>query len=251
MLSLKFKSIDKCPLCGSRERQVYRSFGVERKRLFYWFCVCGFVYLAMEPTDLRALYDWYTETVAPADGGDELIRKHEEFRAKRVAEMIQLDGVESVIDVGCARGLLLEEFRKRGIRTYGVDIRDIIINPEQRVYSNIANVPEKVDLITCIHTLEHMHHPIDELIAMRKMLNDPGKIVVEAPSLGDPCDMRIFHPSLFTKWTLGRAISLAGMQVNDVIQLMAKRFEGSEAEDLILIAGGTYESRTMATPVSD
>jgi 2-polyprenyl-3-methyl-5-hydroxy-6-metoxy-1,4-benzoquinol methylase len=199
---------------------------------------------------MRALYDWYTETVTEREGED-APSEHEKFRAGRIRDIVVLDGAESVLDVGCARGHLLAEFKALGLETYGVDIRDIMLDPEQRVYSNINDVPVKVDLITCIHTLEHMHYPVQELISMRKKLNDGGRIVVEVPSLGDVDDLRIVHPSLFTIWTLKRAMVSAGFIVRDIVQLHVQRIMGSGTLDLVLVAGGRYESHSMASVEGD
>lgn len=73
----------------------------------------------------------------------------------------------TVLDVGCAIGFLVEEFWRRGVRAYGIDISEYAISqiPQDlrsfcRVLSATAPLPDDFpqyyDLITCIEVLEHI-----------------------------------------------------------------------------------------------
>ena len=70
---------------------------------------------------------------------------------------------KKVLDVGCAKGFLVESLRDRGIEAFGIDISDYAISevrqdirPFCRVSSLITPLSERYDLITCIEVLEHM-----------------------------------------------------------------------------------------------
>lgn len=70
---------------------------------------------------------------------------------------------QTVLDVGCAIGLLVETLRQRGVEAYGVDVSEYAIeqvHPAVREYCRVGGATEPFgrhyDLITCIEVLEHM-----------------------------------------------------------------------------------------------
>ena len=70
---------------------------------------------------------------------------------------------QTVLDVGCAIGLLVETLRQRGVEAYGVDVSEYAIeqvHPTVREYCRVGGATEPFgrhyDLITCIEVLEHM-----------------------------------------------------------------------------------------------
>jgi SAM-dependent methyltransferase len=73
----------------------------------------------------------------------------------------------SVLDAGCAIGLLVETLRDRGVQAYGVDISEYAISQVPaalRPYCRVASLlqplppdwPPRFDLVTCIEVLEHL-----------------------------------------------------------------------------------------------
>ena len=69
----------------------------------------------------------------------------------------------TVLDVGCARGLLVQAFAVQGIDSRGVDISEHAIDsahPDVRERLSVASATEPIegryDLVTCIEVLEHM-----------------------------------------------------------------------------------------------
>jgi SAM-dependent methyltransferase len=69
----------------------------------------------------------------------------------------------SVLDAGCAMGLLVEQLCERGVDAYGIDISEYAISqvPEAvgdrcRVGSLIDAIDGRYDLVTCIEVVEHM-----------------------------------------------------------------------------------------------
>ena len=82
----------------------------------------------------------------------------------RIADAIVRDiQPHTVLDVGCAIGLLVETLRDRGVEAYGVDVSEYAIeqvHPSVRAYCRVGGATEpfgrRYDLITCIEVLEHM-----------------------------------------------------------------------------------------------
>ncbi len=69
----------------------------------------------------------------------------------------------TVLDAGCAWGLLVERLRARGVDAYGIDISAYAIqnvHPEIQRYCQVGSItdpfPRRYDLIVCIEVLEHM-----------------------------------------------------------------------------------------------
>jgi hypothetical protein len=83
--------------------------------------------------------------------------------AERIDQDIQ---PASVLDAGCAIGLLVEGLRQRGVEAWGIDISEYAIqnvSPEIRSCCRVASVADPLDrdydLIVSIEVLEHMHPP--------------------------------------------------------------------------------------------
>jgi SAM-dependent methyltransferase len=82
----------------------------------------------------------------------------------RIADaMIRELQPQTVLDVGCAIGLLVEALRTRGVEAYGIDVSEYAIgevHPSIREFCRVgeATAPfgRQYDLITCIEVLEHM-----------------------------------------------------------------------------------------------
>lgn len=78
-------------------------------------------------------------------------------------EVISRFNPRTVLDVGCAKGFLVETFRDRGVEAFGFDISEYgigEIRPDIRPYCWIGTaedpILQKFDLITCIEVLEHI-----------------------------------------------------------------------------------------------
>lgn len=86
-----------------------------------------------------------------------------EFFGKIADEIVHRLGPQRVLDVGCAKGFLVECLRDRGVEAYGFDISEYAIRqvrPDIRRYCWVASVTRPIrgrfDLITCIEVLEHL-----------------------------------------------------------------------------------------------
>lgn len=69
----------------------------------------------------------------------------------------------TVLDAGCAWGLLVERLRARGVEAYGIDISEYAIqnvHPDIQKYCQVGSItdpfPRRYDLIISIEVLEHM-----------------------------------------------------------------------------------------------
>jgi hypothetical protein len=141
-------------------------------------------------------------------------RAHQERRAAHVIQHIP--GQPCVhVDIGCSKGMLMQAVRSRfSCASYGVDLDPVLTNGV--IHPTIEDVPEAPDLVTMIHSLEHMVHPARELRRVWKRMSE-GVLIVEVPNgdLDHPLGhcysggFRWPHVSMFDipslSWTLARS----------------------------------------------
>lgn len=123
-------------------------------------------------TDANRLFNaWYYQTGCGSSyqRDDCWIGLFSNLADRIVAEI----GPHSVMDAGCAFGMLVEQLRARGVEAEGIDISEYAIaqvHESVRSYVRVASVTEpfgrRYDLIVCIEVLEHMpRHEAEAAIA--------------------------------------------------------------------------------------
>ncbi len=78
-------------------------------------------------------------------------------------EIVKRIRPRTVLDAGCAMGMLVEALRDRGVEAFGIDISEYALSrvrDDIRPYCSYASIldalPQKYDLIVCIEVLEHL-----------------------------------------------------------------------------------------------
>jgi SAM-dependent methyltransferase len=108
----------------------------------------------------------------------------------------------TVLDAGCAMGLLVEAFWDRGITAWGSDISSYAIGNVRRdiqPYCKVASLSEPIegtyDLITCIEVLEHMPEP-DALAAIVNLSKATDTILFSSSftDLEEPTHVNVRQP---------------------------------------------------------
>ncbi len=152
-----------------------------------------------------------------------------------VSRYVSLGPSSQVLDVGCAVGTFLERLRRTtGAHVCGVDFKDL------SAASSLAQVefhcglfyeadlaPDRFDLVTMWHFLEHDYDPLRSLETARRVLKPEGRLVIEVPRL-DSRTFRWFgnrwpglqapqHTVLFDRDTLLRAVRKSGLEVVDYL----------------------------------
>jgi hypothetical protein len=91
---------------------------------------------------------------------DETWRRHFGNIAERIVRSME---PATVLDAGCAMGILVEQLRERGVDAYGLDISPYAIEqmPDSvREHCWVASLtdplPRRYDLVICIEVLEHL-----------------------------------------------------------------------------------------------
>jgi SAM-dependent methyltransferase len=142
----------------------------------------------------------------------------------------------ALLDVGCGRGLLLEELQARGWRVTGTQVSETARRAcERRLGRGRALAGELPDLalergayraVTFYHVLEHLPRPLDYLEEAGRLLHPDGLLVIEVPDASGPgarllrgrdfCLDYPHHLYFFTPATLKRMVERAGFEVAGV-----------------------------------
>jgi SAM-dependent methyltransferase len=128
------------------------------------------------------------------------------------------------LDVGCAEGTLLALTRAHGLEVQGLEIdlnhsrfaretRGLLVLPMTLDAAPLE--PNSFDLVSLVHVVEHLVHPIEVLDSARNLLRDGGLLYVEVPNMNQPLPgsrhfFRPKHNFYFTANTLKSLVSKAG-----------------------------------------
>lgn len=98
---------------------------------------------------------------------------------------------ESLLDVGCGTGALLEAFLKArpAVRLYGIDLSPEMITMAHRRLGDAGNItvadaetlplPDAfVDAVTCVDSFHHYPHPDAVLLEIRRVIRPGGSLIL-------------------------------------------------------------------------
>jgi SAM-dependent methyltransferase len=122
---------------------------------------------------------------------------------RKMAERIRIDlAPRTVLDAGCAFGMLVEELRELGVEAFGVDVSEYAISqvgetvrPFCRQASLAEPLSDRYDLITCVEVLEHIP-PIDAEQAIANLCAASDRILLSSSPFdyGEPTHVNIRPP---------------------------------------------------------
>lgn len=188
-----------CPGCGHGKST--RVAGIDRrlKRLTTVACNhCGLLYTNPMPTDaeLNAYYsdfyrfDYQAASTAPKE-------KHLAKRRNEAAIRVnQLEGLlpahARTLDFGCGSGEFVTAMLALGHDAHGFEPGETYGSHAQSLHGERISIkgwqeveyPERFDLVTCFHVLEHLRNPVDALKQMARWSAPDGRVYVEVPDLG-------------------------------------------------------------------
>ncbi|HEY1553396.1 MAG TPA: class I SAM-dependent methyltransferase [Kofleriaceae bacterium] len=118
----------------------------------------------------------------------------EHEKRRRAAWLLQWSGVHTgrVLDVGCMFGFLLDEARRKGLETHGIELSaEPAAHAAAKGHSVYTGTIEhyagshadlRFDAIFAQHVLEHIADPRSFLAAARSMLAPNGRLVICVPN---------------------------------------------------------------------
>jgi O-antigen biosynthesis protein len=124
--------------------------------------------------------------------------------AKRIDDQLT---PKTVLDVGCAIGMLVEALRSQGINASGIDISEwaiaqvpVSIRPYCRVGSITEDLGDHYDLITCIEVLEHLPRSM-AAAAIANLCRHSDRILFSSTSddFEEPTHLNVESPSYWAQ----------------------------------------------------
>jgi len=118
------------------------------------------------------------------------------FRKIRVNAVINQSGLKEgrILDIGCGRGLMLSEFKRKGWECYGVEQSEQSAErAKESLGNNILIQPDlkschfqsdHFDVITLWHVFEHLSNPLENLSEIKRILKPNGTVIIEVPNFG-------------------------------------------------------------------
>lgn len=129
--------------------------------------------------------------------------------------------IATVLDVGCGRGEFLYVVKKKAFDVAGCDVDDICLETSSRFAPvkkvNILELSQtysenRFDLVSCLHTLEHVTHPYAALLELKKVTRK--YILVAVPNARYIAwDERETHLYSWNGDTLSNLIRRAGLKI--------------------------------------
>jgi len=219
-LLIKWKAIELCPVCGDNKKHFFLQSQLGEMFINFWICRCGIVYADRHPVDEEEVDKYYNEFYTPLTEGhwgvDGLKKREAERAARLITKNLLFPEVLRYLDIGCCYGGLLDAVsEKYGCVSEGCDIRDFADG--YKVHKSLDEIEETYDLVTCIHTLEHVTDPVGYLKAIRKVCS--GTLFMEVPSFSTSKGVLSPHHLFgFTTHTLHDIVENAGFRVIEVGQ---------------------------------
>lgn len=141
-----------------------------------------------------------------------------------------IDQPGKVLDIGASTGVMLDIFKEKGWKTFGVEPSESSLVATKKghkvtnTYFEKSSFPKNsFDLIVLNHTLEHLEDPTKILTKVYGLLKTGGFVLVDVPNAGGlgskllgkrwPYLLPKEHVSQFTKNTLSDVFIQAGFRI--------------------------------------
>lgn len=232
--------IKQCPLCNSTNHQMFDQRQFRGQSVANRICEsCGLIFQSPRMTEEELVNFYQGEYRQVYQGGREPDPKDllvQEKRAKALLAFcqVEINKITRHLDIGCSAGLLLYEFQKQyGCAPTGIE-------PDQRysdyakslglsVFSSLeelkraridlteqqASRPQRYNLISMAHVLEHLPQPVAYLQSLRtELLAQDGWLLVEVPNLYCHDSFEIAHLVSYSAHTLKETLNIAGFSID-------------------------------------
>lgn len=180
--------------------------------------------------DIGRIYGEY-QIYQLSDGAEQLIFTDAGAvpRSQRLVEFLKnsanLPDCGRLIDIGCGNGAALARFSEALPRwqLYGSELSDRVLARLQSMpnFMELYTVPigeivGRFDLVSMIHSLEHMPSPRSTLEHARRLLADNGALLIEVPDVEtSPFDLLVVdHLAHFSRTTLSYLLGQTGVSTS-------------------------------------
>ncbi|PHQ81680.1 MAG: hypothetical protein COB66_01585 [Coxiella sp. (in: Bacteria)] len=158
---------------------------------------------------------------------------------------------QKLCDIGCSNGEFLSSFSDRcgEWKLYGVDLTNqyesvlVKIKNFSQFATELSQIDDPLDVISLIHTLEHLTNPHEQLAQIKNSLAGEGALFIQVPDvLNNPFDLlvadHLFH---FSMPTLCNLLSQNGFSLSAA--------SNSAVTKELSVLAGSQNTTTEATPL--
>lgn len=215
-----------CYLCRSNN---YRLITKKSKYSIIKCDNCDFIFTTPIPNNYETDEYYHNFDYKDSLSAEKVIRSDAKRSLEKISKYVKEKG--ELLDVGCGRGYLLDEARKLGWNTYGVDASRLVTDyAKNTLHLNVFcsdifsfRTAQAFDLIILNQVVEHFANPEELLNKCSKFLNSGGLLYIATPNvesvsarvLKDNFDHYIppEHLGYFSQLTLKRLLEKLGFKV--------------------------------------
>lgn len=260
-----------CDICQSKKVSLIFNFDkplsitsdlrVWNKEVKVFQCLgCGYIFKRPTKYDLDKIYQSY-QLFEDTETRDQAIfipglppRSRSELLIKTLSGFVHLPNSGIFLDIGCNKGFLLREFSSKFPHwsVFGHEASTFYESFVKKIprfggfYSgDLGKIKERFDLISMVHTLEHINNPSKFLSRVRGLLNTDGSLLIQVPNYSlNAFDILVFeHVSHFSSETLEQLLINCGFEVvAKSIQVVPK-----ELTFVSKIKNGKYNKKLSST----
>lgn len=157
----------------------------------------------------------------------EFVTKKSKFRFQLICETLERYGIElpespDTFDLGCGTGIFASVFRERfGGRTFGVEPDQSVADGARKTGTTIVGQyiddvlaeQKQYQIVTMIHVLEHMQHPMRELDKIKRVMTPDGLLIIQVPDLDAAISLNLAHIFQYTPRALSLLLQNQGFKV--------------------------------------
>lgn len=188
-----------CPICQSHEfdhQLTCKDFTVTKEEFNIVSCKqCG-LFITLPHPDTQSISRYYSSDnyISHSDKKStfldkvyHLIRKYTIKQKVNLIKKYVPHG--TILDMGCGTGYFLEECKKNGFKTFGIEPNELARESSEKkqitVFEDLdkfLNTNEKVHAATLWHVLEHIHYPEEVLTKLQDALSNKGILILALPN---------------------------------------------------------------------
>lgn len=237
-----------CPICSGITLEHFLTCTdhlVSQKEFELSRCTsCGFLFTSDHP-DEKDIGQYYEseDYISHSDSGKtfldkvyQWVRKIMVTRKRNLVINKSHKALGKVLDIGCGTGHFLNEMKRSGWNTTGVEINKKarehavsrfgleVIHPD-----SVRSLPDKYyDCITLWHVLEHFHEPFEYFREIKRMLRPGGLVITALPNSDSfdalhygkhwaafdvPRHLWHFNPATFSKFAAKAGFEVTSLKV--------------------------------------
>ena len=201
--------IKKCKICDSKNIKVISQIFYKNKFIFLETSICKiclFVFRSKTPNFSWMKKQFLLRSKNQSNNNGGINYKYEKFRMERYKKLYNFlkdkAKLKNIFEIGCATGVGLNYFKKKGFNVEGIDLDQTRIKIAKKLRLKAKNIDinkfytkKKYSTIFLIHTLEHLYNIKKIFSKIRNIITKDGFLYLEVPDIQH--NVKSWHDSLY------------------------------------------------------